>query len=651
MKKKSVFLILTALAFLCAVPAEAQTLSVWTLDVHSKYFADTKPDEGKTLTLSSASNEYESAQFALRADVDLDNVEVTATDLVCEENGQKLDASIVRIRRIGMLHITKNTPNADAIVVRKAPCDIPEILYDENVLYLKANETAGVWITTFVPKGTRPGQYTGKIIVKNNVVQEELSIILNVFPFELPDKRSLYITNWWHPQNYASHHNVKYLSEEYWSIVEKYIQNMGEHRQNVLLIRWTPSVGDLVECVKKNDGTFEFDFTKFERLISLAEKYGVADRIELGHIGGIDRTTHCVNFSSATVRTESGENVTLSIDEWLEPSLIAVCDYLKKTGRMERAMIHVADEPYLPDIDSWREASKRVRDIAPDLKQIDAIETMNFTERLDVWVPKLSHYDRWRKAFEQRRGNNEYWYYICCHPVGVAYPNRFMDLPSTRIRVLHWLNYSDNLAGYLHWGFNFWSGDAFGPPTEMYGPGDTHVVYPGPNGPLDSIRWELERESVEDYEYLKLLENSVAEFKASLDQDRAWAIDPESRSMELARRIVPDLANSTMDQKLIEQTRQDLANEIICATSEPKLVVQTFPEDGKVIYSGPNLVEVYGFTTPGSKVTINDEEQNVEPDGFFKKLFFADNKGEMNVRINATLGEKTVQTTRCFLIK
>ena len=35
--------------------------------------------------------------------------------------------------------------------------------------------------------------------------------------------------------------------------------------------------------------------------------------------------------------------------------------------------------------------------------------------------------------------------------------------------------------------------------------GDTHVVYPGPDGPWSSVRFEAEREGYEDYELLQLL--------------------------------------------------------------------------------------------------------------------------------------------------
>ena len=109
-------------------------------------------------------------------------------------------------------------------------------------------------------------------------------------------------------------------------------------------------------------------------------------------------------------------------------------------------------------------------------------------------MPKLSHFNRWRTAYEARRGTAEFWYYICCHPFGNHYPNRFLDYPLSRVRVLHWVNYSERLSGYLHWGLNFWSDDPFGPPSDTLPPGDTHVLYPAragrsaPSGGRSSVR-------------------------------------------------------------------------------------------------------------------------------------------------------------------
>ena len=351
-------LLALALALLPNASARAQNVDVWTSNIHNKIFADATPEPTESLSLSAAANEYESAQIALRSDVDLSELSTTCSDLVCKESNAVIESNAVRLRRVGTLRITKNTPNADSIVVRKAPCDVPEILYDESVVSLKANETQVVWITVRVPKGAAPGLYEGTISIKNESFSKNVPITLKVFPFELPDARHLFMTNWWSPGNIAKYHNVEYRSDAYWETLAKYFKNMGEHRQNVIILQWVP--GSNIACVRKKDGTFEYDFSNLERTIQLAEQYGVADRIEFSHVGGIDRKSHSVAFLTARVYDEAkGENVDISVDEWLEPSLKALCDYLKKTGRFERAMLHVADEPYLPDMISNRGATRR----------------------------------------------------------------------------------------------------------------------------------------------------------------------------------------------------------------------------------------------------------------------------------------------------
>ena len=39
---------------------------------------------------------------------------------------------------------------------------------------------------------------------------------------------------------------------------------------------------------------------------------------------------------------------------------------------------------------------------------------------------------------------------------------------------------------------------------QPYPAGDCYMVYPGPDGPISTVRWEIFREGVQDYEYLKL---------------------------------------------------------------------------------------------------------------------------------------------------
>jgi len=90
-----------------------------------------------------------------------------------------------------------------------------------------------------------------------------------------------------------------------------------------------------------------------------------------------------------------------------------------------------------------------------------------------------------------------------------------LDTPLPKIRMSGWLFYDLGAKGFLHWGFNYWHkmqteemGDPFNDASNGLWPdipyGDPFMIYPGPNGePIDSIRWEVFAESLQDYAILQ----------------------------------------------------------------------------------------------------------------------------------------------------
>jgi hypothetical protein len=71
--------------------------------------------------------------------------------------------------------------------------------------------------------------------------------------------------------------------------------------------------------------------------------------------------------------------------------------------------------------------------------------------------------------------------------------------------------------GFLHWGYNYWYQSQTRTLIDPYSVqdglawhrgwayGDTFEVYPGADGPVDSIRWEVFGESLQDYALLQTL--------------------------------------------------------------------------------------------------------------------------------------------------
>lgn len=612
--------LMAALAFsvgICiAAKARADDLIVWAVDPHEKVFRDMVPENAADkVSMRAARNEYEPAQIAIRSANDLKGVRVKCTALSHGDGQTTIGTERITSNFIGFIPLTKNTQRSEQLRLRNAPCDVPDPLLDVESMDVPANSTQPVWLTVHVPQDAVPGLYRGEIAVETDDGRATVPIELTVDPFTLPDERHLLVTNWFRAENIATAHGIELWSEPFWDMLERYAKNMAAHRQNVVLTPWT-----LIEITQEADGRLTFDYGRFDRFVRLFEQAGAADGIELSHVGhfgpgGWGGKEIVLRKVTATNR-ETGKRITLEPEQGLARVLADLERHLAERGWLDKAMIHVADEPSINNVRSWREASAAVHHWAPRLRRIDAIEGTDFSGALEVWVPKLSHFDRWREAYETRRNDGEFWYYICCHPFGNVYPNRFLDYPTSCVRVLHWINFAADLRGYLHWGLNFWGDDPFGTPRDRLPPGDTHVIYPGSDGPLNSIRWEIQRESLEDFEYLHLLTTATAAAKRRLDPATDW-VDERRRAMELCRRVVPSIANTAKDPAQIMATRNAIADEIIALDRAPLLLVQTEPPAGATLIQGPILVEVRGVVEANTVVKVNGRQIGVYPDGNF----------------------------------
>ena len=589
---------------------------VWAVDVHHKVFRDTLPPETSgRIAIRAMRNEYEPGQIAIRSSSPLTGVRVELEPLRQADGRATIGLDRMAWNFVGFIPLTKNTPRSERLQLRPAPCEVPDPLLEERSIDIAADSTQPVWITVHVPRDARPGRYEGRVIVMAGGSRKAVPIELTVDPTVLPGERHVFVTNWFSAANIAKAHGVKLWSEEFWTILERYARNMAAHRQNVVLVPWT-----LIEVTVEPEGRLSFDYTRFDHFVELFERAGAADRIELGHVGhfgpqGWGGSQIVLRGVTATERG-NGQRVTLEPERGLAALLADLQRHLAQRGWLEKAMVHVADEPSIHNAESWREASAAVGRWAPKLRRIEAIEGTDFSGALEVWVPKLSHFDRWRDAYQARRTDGEFWYYICCHPYGNVYPNRFLDYPTACVRVLHWINFAADLKGYLHWGWNHWRDQPFGTPTDRLPPGDTHVVYPGSKGPLNSIRWEIQRESLEDFEYLHLLATRTAAVKKRLGKTADW-LDPRRRAMELCRRVVPAIAAIRFDSAAIMATRAAIADEIAALDEPPLLIVQTEPPEGSTLIEGPILVELRGVTEPGAAVKVNGRTVTVRSDGTF----------------------------------
>jgi len=179
---------------------------------------------------------------------------------------------------------------------------------------------------------------------------------------------------------------------------------------------------------------------------------------------------------------------------------------------------------------------------------VEACHEKDLVGAMDVWVPQLNYLkDDFAHYQARQKAGEEVWFYTCVFPQG-EYANRFIEQPLVKTRLLHWINFRYGITGYLHWGYNHWTKDD--PVTHTTRPhggppylpaGDPWIVYPGKNGPLDSLRHEAMRDGVADYELLAQL----------AEKDPAAA-------REIAARLVKDFDSYDTGIPAFRAARRDL---------------------------------------------------------------------------------------------
>jgi len=508
-------------------------MQVWVCDSLQKVFWNTKkpPRAPRKLDLSCALNEREDGQVVVLSETPIESLRVELSELK-RQGGGRLPAEVLSAQFVWCVPVMENTrDNGNGKhIIRKAPDFFPDALTPRAEVSVAAKRAQAIWITVSIPEETKKGRYRSTIKVIADDRQVEVPLAVTVHPFALPKRPSLYMTNWLSLESLEHFCGVGRFSEAWWSLIDQVAANMAAHRQNVIL---TP-LQELATLHKTELG-YRCDFTQLDRWIETFDRHGAAELIEGSHLAGRAGGWESeFAFRELTVCDGNGQRHVLPrtsvTDEerqyFLRVLLSQVYEHLDEVGSAARLVVHLADEPVKANADSYRGLSEFVKSVLPTVRRIDAVMHEGLDGAVDIRVPQIQHLE---DDVESRPANEELWFYTCLAPQG-PYPNRFIDFSSLKTRILHWMNWRYQATGYLHWGYNYWrqwQGSTYCNPfytatgeserlaggTTRLPPGDPCVVYPGEDGLCNSIRWEMVRKGMEDYEYLKILEERIADSK------------------------------------------------------------------------------------------------------------------------------------------
>ncbi|MBR6471851.1 MAG: DUF4091 domain-containing protein [Victivallales bacterium] len=273
--------------------------------------------------------------------------------------------------------------------------------------------------------------------------------------------------------------------------------------------------------------------------------------------------------------------------------LHGIQEHLREKGWLDMSYVYWFDEPTEEDYPYVMNGLRKLREGAPDLRRF-------LTEQVEpeliggpnLWCP-VSYKTVLSTIAERQAAGEDFWWYVCTGPK-MPYATLFTDHPATNLRVWLWQTWQHHVQGVLIWATTYWNcehlykdqlqnpyldtmswaaGYNFVKPGQRspWGNGDGRFFYPPlatvnrtddqPNLelPVDSIRSEMLRDGIEDYEYCVILQR--------LRDEKADVLTPAELSRINALLTVPpqisqDMTHFTHSPEPILKRRAEIGRAI-----------------------------------------------------------------------------------------
>jgi hypothetical protein len=464
-------------------------VDIWTAhSTETVYPLDGPSGHGNTrpCQLRAGRGEAASVQIALRARAELGDAQVALDEFIGPRRKSlgKDTASVRLLRWVNRFR--------DALT----PVDKIQLIPGENIV---------LWVTVETPRDAKPGTYKGALRIKTAQGEKAVPIRLTVWDLTLPLTPSIPAVFGISDKMFSERYGLKEGTPEWGAALDQWYQALIKFRISPYFARW---IWEEKSYIKHH---------------AYCSPWPMEDPRTAAYLADPRLARFAIPFFTIDDATFKKNAALLKSMNLLDHGYLYVADEPVKEGayaqvREWAAKIRAVDTGLKPLITYYRGP-----DFGPHDNDVSAVPKLLPDVALCAmgeWSAKGKE-----KNVDKARGalgpGQELWTYTCCGPAEPM-PNLLARMSGISHRAVMWRVWKERWEGFLYWAANeIFKAEKPGDQI-VYRPdlpeGDGAILYPGEafgaKGPVASVRLERFRESMQDYEYLKMYAEKAGMEKA-----------------------------------------------------------------------------------------------------------------------------------------
>jgi len=509
--------------------SEVKTLNVSFGSINQRYAKSAVPaiTPSKEWKGSGWKGERIAAMLVLWSPDSVEQVECEFSDFKSAD-GATMNASVAKAQFVRYV-ITDSFGDGCATRDHLPPSLVADALDTVECFDIEARTTRPVWLSFDIPSDAQAGTYSGtlKVYTRNNGTTK-MDISVEVQPHVLPAPKDwvFHLDLWQHPSAIARVHGVEHWSEEHWKLMEKPMEMLASAGQKVITTTlnkdpWNVQTYDRYEDMilwkKKNDGTWEYDYTIFDRWVEMMMSLGVKDMINCYSMAPWNNELHYFDEKGNREVNVSAAPGSKEFRELWTPFLTDFKKHLSEKGWLD--ITNVAMDERAPEI--MKATLDLLKEVAPELGVSLADNHKSYKEYpylKDICVEYGATFEDADLQYRKQNGLISTYYVYCA----TKFPNVFTFSDPAEAVYISWYAVAGDYDGFLRWAYNSWPENPLQDSRfKTWSAGDTYIIYPGGRS---SIRFERLREGIQDAEKIRILRKK---FKEESDNEKIDALNSE----------------------------------------------------------------------------------------------------------------------------